>query len=145
MPRTHAKSLLTAAALALTAACSNTATTPSSLNPQQPGTTGTQIQVTIPANAAGLGTAAYGANPLSISAGITVQWNNSDTMAHTVTADDGSFDSGPLNPGQSFSHTFNAPGTFPYHCTIHGKTSMSGVVQVGNGATGLTEPGPLPQ
>lgn len=108
-------------------------TVPSNVNPQQPGTTGTTTQVTIPVGAIGLGTAAYGANPLTISSGITVQWTNADTMAHTVTADDGSFDSGAIPPGQTYSRTFNAPGTYPYFCTIHGKASMSGTVIVGNG------------
>jgi plastocyanin len=33
-----------------------------------------------------------------------------------------------LAPGATFSFTFNNPGTFPYHCTIH--TYMTGKVIV---------------
>ncbi len=49
----------------------------------------------------------------------TVKWVNYDSMPHTVTAVDGSFDSGNLDPGQSFVHTFNAPGTYVYVCIYH--------------------------
>lgn len=57
---------------------------------------------------------------LTITAGTTVEWENEDTAAHTVTADDGSFDSGPLNKGDQFKFTFNTPGTYLYYCTYHG-------------------------
>jgi plastocyanin len=56
---------------------------------------------------------------LSILVGDTVTWTNDDTQFHTATASDGRFDSGFLGPGQSFSHTFTAQGTFAYVCTIH--------------------------
>lgn len=56
---------------------------------------------------------------LAISAGTTVQWTNNDPLIHTVTADDGSWDSGPIEPGQSWSHTFTQAGEFAYHCTPH--------------------------
>ena len=49
----------------------------------------------------------------------TVTWVNEDTMPHTVTAFDGSFDSGNLDPGQSFTYTFGKPGTYPYTCVYH--------------------------
>ncbi|KAF9274370.1 hypothetical protein BGZ88_003078 [Linnemannia elongata] len=56
---------------------------------------------------------------VDISPGDMVTWTNADTVAHTATADGGSFDSGSIAPGKSFSHTFTAAGTLPYHCTIH--------------------------
>jgi plastocyanin len=37
-----------------------------------------------------------------------------------VTADDDSFTSGLLVNGQTFEHTFSRPGTFLYHCELHG-------------------------
>jgi len=49
----------------------------------------------------------------------TVKWTNNDNMPHTVTASDGSFDSGNLNPGQSYIRTFNKTGTYSYICTYH--------------------------
>lgn len=50
----------------------------------------------------------------------TVVWINQDSVAHTVTANNGSFDSGPIAPGQTFRHTFLTEGvTVRYHCAIH--------------------------
>jgi plastocyanin len=66
---------------------------------------------------------------LSVAAGTTVTWTNNDTSPHTVTADDGSFDSGNLNPGQSFTFTFAQGGTFAYHCNYHPNMKASIVVQ----------------
>jgi ketosteroid isomerase-like protein len=48
---------------------------------------------------------------------------------HAATADDGSFDTGELNVGESRTKTFSTAGRFPYHCTVH-VVSMSGVVIV---------------
>ncbi len=56
---------------------------------------------------------------LVITAGTKVVWENDDTMIHTVTADDASFDSGDIQPGGSYSRTFNSTGTFAYHCKLH--------------------------
>jgi FtsP/CotA-like multicopper oxidase with cupredoxin domain len=56
---------------------------------------------------------------VEIVAGTTVRWANGDTSAHTVTADNASFDSAQLEPGDSFSHTFESPGTVAYHCELH--------------------------
>ena len=62
---------------------------------------------------------AFSPTTLTVSAGTTVTWVNNDTAAHTVTADDGSFDSGNIAPGESFTHTFDTAGSFSYHCTYH--------------------------
>ncbi|WP_127127841.1 cupredoxin family copper-binding protein [Georgenia sp. SYP-B2076] len=62
---------------------------------------------------------AFAPSPLTVAAGTTVTWTNQDRTAHTVTADDGSFDSGRIAPGATFQHTFAASGTVAYHCTIH--------------------------
>jgi len=58
----------------------------------------------------------------------TVVWTNDDSVPHTVTADDGSFSSGNLNPGDSYSFTFITPGTYAYHCNYH--SWMKGTVIV---------------
>lgn len=49
----------------------------------------------------------------------TVTWVNNDDAPHTVTASDGSFNSGNINAGQSWTHTFTAPGTYSYYCAYH--------------------------
>jgi plastocyanin/uncharacterized membrane protein len=62
-----------------------------------------------------------GFNPqqATVRAGVVVEWRNEDIFAHTVTADDGSLDSGLIEPGHSWSTTFQQPGTFRYHCRPH--------------------------
>ena len=65
---------------------------------------------------------------VSVAVGDTVTWHNSGQAPHTATANDGSFDTGTINPGGSGSHTFNSPGTFSYICTIH--PNMHGTVRV---------------
>jgi plastocyanin len=72
---------------------------------------------------------AFGPASVSVPVGSTVTWTNQDGTAHTVTADDGSFDSGSLAQGATFSQTFDTPGTYPYHCAIH--SSMTGTITVG--------------
>ena len=56
---------------------------------------------------------------VSIKVGQTVVWTNNDQRDHDVTAEDGSFGSGNLKSGQSYSHTFTAVGTFAYGCSLH--------------------------
>ena len=70
----------------------------------------------------------YRSDTVEIAAGTTVTWTNNDTVPHTATADDGSFDSGSLGKGDSFSHTFDEPGTYPYFCAFH--TGMRGTIVV---------------
>lgn len=65
----------------------------------------------------------------AVAVGGTVTWTNNDSMPHTVTADDGSFNSGPISPGTTFSHTFSTPGTVSYHCSFHPSMHGSIVVQ----------------
>ena len=57
----------------------------------------------------------------------TILWVNNDEQAHTVTADDGSFDSGDIQPGGSFTFTFNIVGPHTYRCKHH--REMAGVVK----------------
>jgi plastocyanin len=51
--------------------------------------------------------------------GKTVNWINNDNVIHTVTSVTGSFDSGSIDPGTTYSYTFNQTGTYEYSCTIH--------------------------
>src|SRR5919199_3252036 len=59
--------------------------------------------------------------------GQTVLWTNSDPFQHTVTADDGSFDSGLIDPGATFSQEFDAPGVYQYYCQPHGAAGLNGI------------------
>jgi plastocyanin len=54
-----------------------------------------------------------------IDAGTKIIWKNMDAIAHTVTSDTGLFDSKALLKNQTFSYTFNTPGTYTYHCALH--------------------------
>ncbi len=62
---------------------------------------------------------------LVIAPGDTVTWH-ADAPDHTVTADDGSFDSSPppdvttIPGGETFSHTFTTVGVYNYYCRLHG-------------------------
>jgi plastocyanin len=65
---------------------------------------------------------------IEITAGITIRWTNNDQVDHTVTARDGSWDSGIIRPGQSWERTFRNPGTYEFLCTPH--PFMKGTVVV---------------
>ena len=76
-------------------------------------------------------------NPASITVpkGTTVTWVNQDTTNHEIVNDaQGSiaqgalFTSNSLSRGGSYSYTFENPGTYPYHCSIH--PSMKATVTV---------------
>ena len=72
---------------------------------------------------------------LTVKVGTTVVWTSEDNAPHTVTADDGSFDSGNLKKGDSFKFTFTKAGTFPYYCAYHGTAGgggMAGTITVTN-------------
>jgi plastocyanin len=71
---------------------------------------------------------AFSPQNLTVSRGTTVEWTNRDAVTHTVTADNGSFDSGNLGPNGRYSRTFSTAGTFPYHCTPH--PTMTGRIVV---------------
>ena len=69
---------------------------------------------------------------VTIQAGGKVTWLNDGPSDHTATLDDGSFDSGTLQPGKLKSDSFKQAGTFPYHCQIHPQMTAM-VVVVGSG------------
>ncbi len=82
----------------------------------------------------------FNPSPLIVKVGNTVIWRNDDFEIHTVTSSGNSsstfamtdknkeLDSGPLNPKQTFEHTFEKPGKYNYLCMIH--PSMTGEVVV---------------
>jgi len=65
---------------------------------------------------------------LTINVGDAVTWTNDDDSSHTVTADNGQFDSGNMGEGATWSHTFTEAGTYDYKCNYH--SSMTGTVTV---------------
>jgi plastocyanin len=71
---------------------------------------------------------AYGPSQLDVLPGTIVTWSNVSERTHTVTARDGTFDSGHLDPGRRFAVTFARPGSYQYHCTIH--PSIAGEIDV---------------
>ena len=68
---------------------------------------------------------------ISVTPGTTVTWTNQGQAPHTVTHTGGAFDSGTLQPGQSYSFTFKRAGSYAYFCRIH--PFMRGTVVVGGG------------
>ena len=62
---------------------------------------------------------AYQMANIQVRAGTTVTWTNQDSAPHSVTFENGMKDSGLLYQGQSFSYTFNTPGTYQYYCSVH--------------------------
>lgn len=83
---------------------------------------------------------AFEPGTLTVPAGTTVTWTNAGNRPHTVTADDGSFDSGRLDPGEQFSQTFDQPGTFAYHCGFHQQMQGSIVVTEAQAAESAATP-----
>jgi plastocyanin len=74
---------------------------------------------------------AYGPASVEIAAGSTVSWTNEDPVIHTVTARDGSFNSGVLQPGAGYRLVFETPGTYDYFCAVH--PGQAGTVVVSDG------------
>ena len=80
-------------------------------------------------------------NVVTINPGDTVKWVNSSSVSHTVTGDDGSFDSGTVASAQSFVAMFNAAGTYAYHCKLHGGAGgvgMAGRILVVSPSSGVS-------
>jgi plastocyanin len=103
--------------------------------------------------AVGMQSRQYEPKELTVPAGTTVEWTNNEAIPHSVTADDGSFDSHPscggdggtcLKQGEKFRQTFSKPGTYPYFCHIHGAKGgggMSGVITVTETKSGGSDGG----
>ncbi|MCG8353738.1 MAG: plastocyanin/azurin family copper-binding protein, partial [Chloroflexales bacterium] len=91
-----------------------------------------------------IGDNSFDAPEITVPVGATVVWRHQGQRPHTVTADDGSFDSGALNAGATFSQTFTQPGVYRYYCAFHGGANgegMAGVIIVGDAGQAPVEPG----
>lgn len=62
---------------------------------------------------------AFSPDEIEVESGTELAWTNDDPTAHTVTAVDGTFDSGTMDPGGEFAFRFDDPGTYRYVCSIH--------------------------
>ena len=72
---------------------------------------------------------AFGPATVTIPAGSSVTWTNIDSAPHTATAmDRDALQSGTLNQGESFTQTFDTPGTYEYFCEFH--ANMKGTIVV---------------
>jgi Plastocyanin len=71
----------------------------------------------------------FGPASLTVAPGTTVTWTNRDDIPHTVVADDKTFKSKPLDTDDTYSHTFDKPGTYRYFCSIHPHMTGTVVVQ----------------
>jgi plastocyanin len=72
----------------------------------------------------------------AIEPGSTITWTNNGALPHAVTADDGSFDSGRLNPGDSYKVALDGQGTVTYFCAVYPEMRGSATVGVGGGGGG---------
>jgi plastocyanin len=109
---------------------------------QNGGTTSTSLTIVMTNNSMTMN-GLFTPRESHITVGQTVTWINKGTMHHTVTADDDSFNSGFVEPGASYSHTFLRPGQYPYHCVLHGSeegTGMAGVIIVTTASSTPTPP-----
>ncbi|MEQ1872605.1 MAG: plastocyanin/azurin family copper-binding protein [Ilumatobacteraceae bacterium] len=66
---------------------------------------------------------------VSVTAGGSVTWTNTDDQPHTATSS-GNFDAGAMDPSQSSTVEFPTAGTFTYVCSFH--PFMTGTVVVTN-------------
>lgn len=71
---------------------------------------------------------AFSPSSLTVAPGDSVRWTNEDTRDHTVVASDGSFSSGNIAPGESYTYRFKTAGEYPYACTLHPRMKASIVV-----------------
>ena len=71
---------------------------------------------------------AFSPTPLEVAPGTTITVTNRDSATHTLTADDGSLDTGNLGQGESATVTVGQAGEIPYFCKIH--DYMKGVIRV---------------
>lgn len=71
----------------------------------------------------------YDQPSITIKKGDIVVWTNVGEVEHTITAENGEFNSGYLKPSDNYSVKFDNPGEFYYHCMYH-TGWMKGVVIV---------------
>ena len=81
---------------------------------------------------------------LTVFTGEPVTWTNNGAVAHTVTFDDGTADSGQILPNESYGHVFDTPGTFKYHCANHPSAMTATIVVKAAPVTPVPSGSPVP-
>lgn len=81
---------------------------------------------------------------VTITSGTTVVWVNHSKQTHTTTSNTFLWHSGDVLPGQSFSRTFDQPGTYPYHCVYHESLGQVGTITVVQPLTPSATPTVMP-
>ena len=66
---------------------------------------------------------------LTVPSGTTVTWTNQDDMVHTVTEANRGFSSQGLETGDTYAHTFTAPGIYTYFCALHPRMTATVIVK----------------
>ena len=66
---------------------------------------------------------------ITVPVNTTVTWTNKDLWPHTVTSDEGSFDSKKIKHKKSYSYKFTTKGIYKYHFSIHDKMIAKVIVQ----------------
>ena len=66
---------------------------------------------------------------IEVTAGTKVTWTNNDTTTHQIVSKGDPFPGdGTIDVGETYSVTFDTPGTYDYFCGIH--NSMTGSIVV---------------
>ena len=91
--------------------------------PRTPSATG-QVKIILPTGVGSNQNLNFQPPTVTVVIGVnnTVQWIDQDSIPHTVTSTNGApnpFDSKTLTQGNTFTHTFTVPGTYPYFCQFH--------------------------
>jgi plastocyanin len=108
------ETFLATSAVLFLASCGSSSSSPST--PSSPGTAA-NIVITIQSQN---GNMSFSPASASVKIGQTVAWKNADTITHTATQDNGSFDTGAVAPGTTSAPIqFSSAGSLPYHCSIH--------------------------
>jgi plastocyanin len=66
---------------------------------------------------------AFNPSQRSVAVGTTITFTNKDNANHAVTEKNGLFDSGRIKTDDSYSYTFNTPGTYYFFCHYHSSNS----------------------
>jgi plastocyanin len=104
----------------------------SAVSPHTPNTSQSAnppISTSVAQNSIQIANMAFSPDTLTVKVGDKVTWTNQDTVGHSATADDKSFDTGVIAQGQSGSITFSKAGTYSYHCSIHPNMQAKIIVQ----------------